>query len=180
MSFPCPSTSTQNKNPFQIFSLNTEEEQNSHFKVCFPSTLDFLVYDILWSLSSNFTSVMCGHQHWTQHHVSNIGCRKVTTSSSPRSFWASILLRFTDVKAQKPCTENSCWDNYLQWPQNPVLSHCFSRISQPSSITSFLCSRGYFALCCIMIHFVCDLAVMWIRWLCVKKVWVHYYHHIEL
>lgn len=112
------------------------------------------MYDILWFLSSNFTSVMCGHQHRTQHYASNIGCRKVTTSSSPRSFWASILLRFTEVKAQKPCTENSCWDDYLQWPQNPVLSHCFPRISQPSSITSFLCSQGCFALCCIMIYFV--------------------------
>lgn len=45
------------------------------------------------------------------------------------SCWASILQRFTEVKVQDPCTENSCWDNYLQWPQNPVLSHCFSRIS---------------------------------------------------
>lgn len=43
---------------------------------------------------------MCGHQHWTQHYVSNIGCRKETTSSSPKNFWASILLRFTEVKVQ--------------------------------------------------------------------------------
>lgn len=132
--------------------------------------LDVLVHDILWSLSSKFTSFMCGHQHWTQHYVSNIGCRKETTSSSPKNFWASILLRFTEVKVQKPCTENSCWDNYLQWPQNPVLSHCFSRISQPSSITSFICSQGCFAFCCIMIYFVCDLVVMWVTSLCVKMI----------